>query len=94
MCEWDYDWILICSKSLQCATLHRVRHGRSVVTYFKAGLCCQLIKSPFTNSDYDALRYATDLQKKKLAVAMDVAMGWNFSSKFLVYPDSDQELLG
>ena len=29
MCEWDYFWILICSKSLQCATLHQVRHGRS-----------------------------------------------------------------
>ena len=29
MCELDYYWILICSKSLQCVTLHWVRHGRS-----------------------------------------------------------------
>ena len=29
MCELDYYWILISSKSLQCATLHWVRHGRS-----------------------------------------------------------------
>ena len=29
MCELEYYWILICSKSLQCATLHQVRYGRS-----------------------------------------------------------------
>ena len=29
MCELDYYWILICSKSLQCATLHWVRHEQS-----------------------------------------------------------------
>ena len=33
MCELDYDWILICSKSLQRATLHWVWHGRSHMWY-------------------------------------------------------------
>ena len=32
MCELDYYWILICSKSLKCPTLHWVRHGRSHIT--------------------------------------------------------------
>ena len=31
MCELDYYWILICSKSLQYANLHWVRHGRSPI---------------------------------------------------------------
>ena len=28
LCELDYYWIVICSKSLRCATLHQVRHGK------------------------------------------------------------------
>ena len=38
MCELDYYCISICSKSLQCATLHQVCHGRSHI-YIIASAC-------------------------------------------------------
>ena len=40
LCELDYYWILICSKSLQCATLHWVRHGRSQISYVNIIINC------------------------------------------------------
>ena len=51
MCELDYDWILICSKSLQCATLNWVRHGRSQIWNYDL-LCKGPITSWLLNSFY------------------------------------------